>query len=144
MPPTGQTENTEPQDGAPDASQGGPIPASTSAEQSTEEPTGPVPSMTIETRVGPQRDQGAGPSNRPSYTEDEVEEIVREPAPEIPVQQVRTVRRVGDIYECYDEIHDEVLPPVVDKYLQGLRTHFQVKHVAHSVYNSHAVDENMC
>ena len=90
VPPTGQTESTEPQDGAPDASQsqGGPMPTSTSVEQGTEEPTGPVPSVNIETRVGPQQDQGAGPSNRPLGDDDEVEEIGREPAPEIPIQQV--------------------------------------------------------
>lgn len=96
----------------------------------TEEPIGPVPSMNTEARAEanttPRDNIGAGPSRQPTDVEEEIEEILLEPTLEVLKPHVRVAQKVGDTIEYYDEIHDEVLPPAVDKYFRGLQAHFQV------------------
>lgn len=58
--------------------------------------------------------------------EEEEEELLRQPAREAPLQHVRTIRQVGEVYEMYDEIHPDDIGLEIDDLLGRLWAQIRV------------------
>lgn len=64
-------------------------------------------------------------------SDEEVEEPLRQPAQEVPLQHLRTIRWVGEVHEMYNEIHPDDFGPKLDDLLGRLRAQIRVSMLAH-------------